>query len=187
MQPERGKDGVVILVRYQGKPAAHKVFIRKTKSKKSILFELKCLKRAAELGIAPQLYGYDIVSSPASFVMQALGKTLVDVLNEERGILPDHYQRKMIDILDALDRHGIFHGDVSALNFMTGIGMESSKLYVIDFGMSSRITPAFRRLNGNHPNIKLGITYFILRIREQFPAFMPTILLEKVQSVFGLS
>ena len=179
---ERGKDGVVTLVHFNGKRAAHKVF-RKNKNREDIRTELKFLKRVAALGIAPVLYGYDVTSNPASFVMQALGKTLVDVINDERGVLPDHYQRQMIDILSTLDRHGIHHGDVSALNFMTGTGMEERKLYVIDFGMSEWMTSAFLRKNGNHANVKLGLSVFILKIREQFPGFMPTLLLQTVSAL----
>jgi len=180
----RGKDGVVTLVNYKGKEAAQKTF-RKNKKRDAIRFELKCLKRIATLGIAPQLYGYDIVSEKPSFVMQALGKTLVDVINESKGILPMTYQRQMIDILDTLDRHRIFHGDVSALNFMTGTGIESNKLYIIDFGMSTRMNSDFIAKNGKHSNVKLGLAVFILKIREQFPGFMPTLLLEKVQSLLN--
>ena len=178
----RGKDGVVTLVKFNGKDAAQKTF-RKNKKREAIRFELKCLKRIARLGIAPQLYGYDMVSEKPSFVMQALGSTLVDVINDSRGGLPITYQRQMIDILDTLDRHQIFHGDVSALNFMTGTGIESNKLYIIDFGMSSRIDSDFIRKNGNHSNVKLGLAVFILKIREQFPGFMPTLLLEKIESL----
>jgi tRNA A-37 threonylcarbamoyl transferase component Bud32 len=139
------------------------------------------MKKAHRLGISPKIHSYDIECKNPFIVMDELYKTLVDYINKT-GKLSQTHQRQIISILETLDDNRIFHGDVSPLNFMTS--KTDRKLYIIDFGMAKKMDSEFIKQYGKDANVKLGITVFILKIREQYPGFMPDLLLAKVKSTF---
>jgi hypothetical protein len=57
---------------------------------------------------------------------------------------------------------------------------DKDKLYIIDFGMSKKMTDSFISKHSENANIKQGITFFILKIREVIPQFEPRLLTEEV-------
>ena len=181
---KKGKDGTITYHKRGRRDVITKTF-RKNKNRDSIEQEIFFMKKAHRLGISPKIHEVNIEDKNPYIVMDELGKTLVDYINKT-GKLSQQHQRQIISILETLDNNCIFHGDISPLNFMSGKGDDSRNLYIIDFGMAKKIDKAFIAQHGKHPNIKLGITFFILKIREQHPAFMPELLLKKVHSTFEI-
>jgi tRNA A-37 threonylcarbamoyl transferase component Bud32 len=175
---KRGKDGTVTLLR---KGRVKKTF-RRNKNRELIEKEVNFMKKGYRLGVSPKIYEYFSGEDDENpyIVMEELDKTLVDTINRSKGKMSKDHQRQVISILSTLDKNLIFHGDVSPLNFMTGKGEKKDKLYIIDYGMTKDMDEAFIKKHSKDANIKLGITVFILKIREQFPDFHPELLLKKV-------
>jgi len=168
----KGKDGEI----KKGDKVISKVF-KKSKKSSDIENEYNFLSKAYRLGVSPK--PLECVSSGTQkyILMERLDETLFDQMKKNGG-LSDENQREMIRILHLLDKNRIFHGDISPLNFMTKKG--DKKLYIIDFGMSQDMTPEFIRENSRHANVKMGITVFILKLRELVPTFDPVILKNEV-------
>ena len=181
---KKGKDGIITFHKRGKRDVITKTF-RKNKNRDAIDQEIYFMKKAPRLGISPKIHEIDVDDDKPYIVMDELGKTLVDYINKT-GKLSQTHQRQIISILETLDKNCIFHGDISPLNFMSGKGDESTRLYIIDFGMAKKMDKAFITEHGKNANVKLGITFFILKIREQYPAFMPDLLLKKVHSTFVL-
>ena len=181
---KKGKDGIITFHKRGKRDVITKTF-RKNKNRDAIDQEIYFMKKAHRLGISPKIHEIDVDDDKPYIVMDELGKTLVDYINKT-GKLSQTHQRQIISILETLDKNCIFHGDISPLNFMSGKGDESTRLYIIDFGMAKKMDKAFITEHGKNANVKLGITFFILKIREQYPAFMPDLLLKKVHSTFVL-
>lgn len=76
-------------------------------------------------------------------VMELLGNNLTDVLKKS-GVLPFplfcNYAKQMIMILRNIHRKGFLHRDLKPENFMFGRDQNNQKLYLIDFGLATRIT-----------------------------------------------
>ena len=168
----KGKDGEI----KKGEKIISKVF-KKTKKSSDIENEYKFLNKAYNIGIAPKPIEC-ISSGPSKYIlMEKLDETLFDHMKKTGG-LSDEYQKEMIRILHLLDKNKIFHGDISPLNFMTKKG--DKKLYIIDFGMSHDMTPEFIKEHSPHANVKMGITVFILKLRDLVPTFDPILLKNEV-------
>lgn len=178
---KKGKDGTVTETKHKKKDAIVKTF-RKNKNKDEVVKEIYFNKKAHRIGIAPEIYDYGTNKNGQPYIiMQQLGKTLLDHLKNSGKLSLDH-QRQIISLLETLDKNKIFHGDISLLNFMTG-KEDPNKLYIIDFGMSKRMDDDFIQQYGKDANCKLGISVFILKIREQIPSFEPSLLLKKVNQL----
>lgn len=175
---KKGKDGTVTLIR----SGRVKKTFRRNKNRELIEKEVNFMKKGYRLGVSPKIYEYFSGEDDENpyIVMEELDKTLVDTINRSKGKMSKEHQRQVISILSILDKNLIFHGDVSPLNFMTGKGEKKDKLYIIDYGMAKDMDEAFIKKHSKDANIKLGITVFILKIREQFPDFHPELLLKKV-------
>lgn len=180
---KRGKDGAICKEKKGSDDVVYKVF-GKGKNKKDIKNEIKFMKKGHELGISPKVYEYNVDCDHPYIVMEEMEKTLFDWMKDD-CMISDDFQRQMIDILETLDRHRIFHGDVSPLNFMTS-KHDPSRLYIIDYGMAKDMDKNFVKEHSENANIKQGITFFILKIREQNPLFQPSLLLEKVMNTLSL-
>uniref|UniRef100_A0A6C0KFH7 Protein kinase domain-containing protein n=1 Tax=viral metagenome TaxID=1070528 RepID=A0A6C0KFH7_9ZZZZ len=181
---KKGKDGTITYHKRGKLDVVTKTF-RKNKNRDSVKQEIHFMKKAHRLGVSPKIYEFDVNVDNPYIVMDELGKTLVSYINKT-GKLSQSHQRQIISILERLDDNCIFHGDVSPLNFMTGKGDDSNNLYIIDFGMAKKMDKQFIGEHGKNANVKLGITVFILKIREQLPSFMPELLLKKVHSTLKL-
>jgi len=185
---KKGKDGTVTVIESGKKRVVRKMF-RKNKNREEIDNEVKMMKKGHNLGISPKVYTYfkGNDSENPYIDMEELGETLFDIIKKE-GNISDKYQQQIISILETLDENHIFHGDISPLNFMTGTEKNGKKdrLYIIDYGMAKKMDSAFIKKNSKDANVKLGITVFILKIREQCPEFKPELLLKKVYSTLSL-
>lgn len=174
---KRGKEGEI----KREKGIISKVF-NADKKDSDIVKEFHFLQIGYQLGISPKPILMNTKGKTRYIIMEELDYTLFDHLKENMGKMSDDFQKQMIYILHTLDENHIFHADTSPLNFMIKKGKKGKKdkLYVIDFGMSKKITPSFIKKNGEYPNIRLGITFFILRIRDFLPSFEPKLLLTEV-------
>ena len=181
---KKGKDGTVTVIESGKKRLVRKTF-RKNKNRDDIDNEVKMMKKGYNLGISPKVYTYFTGNDTENpyIDMEELGETLFDIIKKE-GNISDKYQQQIISILETLDANHIFHGDISPLNFMTG--KNEDRLYIIDYGMAKKMDSAFIKKNSKDANVKLGITVFILKIREQYPEFNPELLLKKVYSKLSL-
>jgi tRNA A-37 threonylcarbamoyl transferase component Bud32 len=180
---KKGKDGTITFL-MKGKKEVVKKTFRSNKNKDDIKNEIAMMKKSQKLGISPIVYSSDIKAEKPFIVMEQLGKTLFEYM-KKTGKLSLRHQKQMISILKKLDDNQIFHGDISPLNFITGKD-DPSHLYIIDFGMAKEMDDDFIKKHGKNANVKLGITFFILKIREQFPSFEPVLLLQKVHSLLHL-
>ena len=178
---KKGKDGTIAFLMKGKKEVVTKTF-RSNKNKDDIKNEIAMMKKAQKLGISPIVYSSNIKAERPFIVMEQLGKTLFEYM-KKTGKLSLRHQKQIISILETLDENRIFHGDISPLNFMTG---KDDKLYIIDFGMAKEMDDAFIKKHGKNANVKLGITVFILKIREQLETFEPVLLLKKVYSLLKL-
>jgi predicted Ser/Thr protein kinase len=180
---KRGKDGAICREKHKNKNVVYKVF-GKDKNKKEIKNEIKFMKKGYDLGISPKIYEYDVDVLHPYIVMEEMDRTLFDWMKDD-CVISDDFQMQIINILEILDQNRIFHGDVSPLNFMTS-HVNPNKLYIIDYGMSKEMNSEFIKEHSEHANIKQGITFFILKIREQNPNFQPKLLLDKVMNTLSL-
>lgn len=180
---KRGKDGAICKEKKGKDDVVYKVF-RKDKNKKDIKNEIKWMKKGHELGISPAIYEYNVDVDHPYIVMEEMDKTLYDHMKDD-CVISDDFQRQMIDILETLDKNFIFHGDISPLNFMTS-KRDPLKLYIIDYGMAKEMNKKFVEEHSENANIKQGITFFILKIREQNPSFHPSLLLDKVMNTLSI-
>jgi len=144
--------------------------------------EYEFMEKGYELGVSPRPILYNTNGKCRYMIMEELDYTLFDHIKNNNGEISDYFQNQMISILNVLDKNKIFHGDVSPLNFMISKnkGKNKDKLYIIDYGMAKKMTKSFIEKNGEHSNIKLGLTFFILKIREVIPSFEPKILLKEI-------
>ena len=179
-----GKDAQVYSVLNRNKKMAIKLF-KKSKKIESIEQEIEFQKKIYKLGLCPKPYSMSSANKYISMQQIGDGETLWNRIVKHKGKMSVKEQKDLIEILEILDYQNIFHGDVSASNFLFDSD-DSDRLYIIDFGMSNNIDEKFLKKNGKDANIKLGLTFFIVRVREEFPEFQPKLLLKKVQSLLDL-
>lgn len=172
---KKGKDGSIFQVSKKNIPMIAKIF-RRNKNSEEIQQEYKFQKKAYTLGIAPKTYGYSADQEKKYILMEKMDETLYEVLKRNNYVMSVKYQKQLIEIMQILDNNKIFHSDTSPLNFMTKKG----ELYIIDFGMSCKIDKKCIEKNGENPNVKLGIIFFIVKTRLVSPKFTPELLIKKV-------
>jgi tRNA A-37 threonylcarbamoyl transferase component Bud32 len=177
---KKGKDGKLLRVCRGRKQMIMKLF-RKNKNPDMIEKEFLFLEKGADLGISPKTYGYN-TGVHNYIVMEELEYTLLDHI-KKHGCIKEKYQKQMIRILETLDKHSIFHGDISLLNFMFD---KTGKLFIIDYGMAKDMNETFIKKYSKDANIKYGITALILKLREIDPNFKCDILTQKVFSKLHL-
>jgi tRNA A-37 threonylcarbamoyl transferase component Bud32 len=172
---KKGKDGNIYKVLKKNTPMIAKIF-RKNKNSEEILQEYKFQTKAYKLGISPKTYGYSI-EDKKYILMEEMEETLYEIIKRNNFEMPLKYQKQFLEIMNILDENKIFHSDTSPLNFMT----KNEKLYIIDFGLSCKIDKKCVEKNGENPNFKLGIIFFIIKTRLVFPKFTPEYLIKKVE------
>lgn len=145
---------------------------RKNKNLQKIMNEYNMQRRASMSGLAPRVFGLlPDEEGKLGIVMEKMHHTLMDEIRKDNE-LTEKWQREMIRVLKELDKLKIFHGDVSPINFM----IKNGQLYLIDFGMSKEMSPEFISQVGKNANLNVGITSFILKLREFVPNFSPKLL-----------
>ncbi len=155
-----GKDGRTFLAIDDDKrEVAIKIF-RKSKKESEIETEAKLQIIAAEAGLSPKVIEY---SARGRFiVMEKLDTNLFDLFKQQNGQITISQQKALITLFRKLDKCKIFHGDPNPLNFMK----KGTKWYVIDFGLSQKITERNTRKYSDHPNMKYMPLGFKLKIQK---------------------
>lgn len=155
-----GKDGRTFLAIDDNKnEVAIKIF-KKTKKESEIDTEAKLQIIAAEKGIAPSVIEYS--AKGRYIVMEKLDTNLFDLFKQQKGRITIKQQRSLIKLFISLDECKIFHGDPNPLNFMC----KNNKWYIIDFGMSQKITLKNIPKYSDHPNIKYMPLGFKLKLQK---------------------
>lgn len=157
----KGKEGVTYLVRTKdNKEYAMKTF-KKTKSSDKIRKEADLQATAALLGIAPKVIEIDTTSK--RIIMEKMDTHLIDIMKKQNGDLLISQQKQLIRIFKDLDKAKVFHADSNILNYM----FKNKKLFIIDFGMSSKIdTKLIKKLGTDTPNLHIMNLGFILKLKE---------------------
>lgn len=131
--------------RKDGRAYAMKTFKSKSKSEAAFRREIDFQQRAAAAGVSPRVVhaGRD-AQGRLFFIMSALHETLSSVAVKacshgdiRSKLLMISVESQMLRIFETLDSLRILHNDSSAVNFMFD---GSGRLYVIDFGMSKKVT-----------------------------------------------
>lgn len=177
---EKGKEGQLYRVLRRKQPMIAKVY-RKNKNQESVEDEYHFLKKGYELGISPKVYGYN-VGTVNYIVMGELKQTIFEDI-KKTGKLTNQQQTRIIKIMEILDENNLFHGDVSPLNFMTD---DNGEIQIIDYGMSKWIDDKFIDKHGVDSNVKLGLTFFVVKTRKFFPDFNPKLITKKIFSKLDL-
>jgi tRNA A-37 threonylcarbamoyl transferase component Bud32 len=171
---KRGGDGKIYLV---SRTKVMKQW-RLNKNVDKIRMESAFQQRAAAFGVAPEVFEVrPDADGRWGMVMERMSHTLMDEIRRDNG-LSEHWQHEIIRVLRTLDDLRIFHGDLSPINFM----VNENKLYVIDFGKSVKMDVPFVKLYGRHANITIGITAFVMKMREFVPTFRPELLLKAIRT-----
>ena len=150
-----GKEGTVFQETIDGVQYAQKVFKPK-KAISRVKREAEFQKLAAQHGIAPEIIEVN-TSSPPSFTMEKMDKTVIDVINEQDGELTEEQQKKILSLYQKMDEIKLLHNDSNPLNLM--IVGEEWKL--IDYGMSKKITKEYGKKHDNIPNLKVGLRFLL--------------------------
>ena len=157
-----GKEGSVFLVRemFGGVElqCVKKVF-KKSKSHKMVQKEASYQFHASQVGVAPDVISVDL-STPPSITMYKMDRTIIDVIEEQNGILTEDQQTQILSLYQRLDEIGLLHNDSNPLNIMIGCDGEccsgicpSPVWKLIDYGMSKKIT----KKHGTCPNVKISL------------------------------
>lgn len=157
----KGKDGKTFLVvdRF-GYEYAMKTF-RKNKSSDAITKEVELQRLCSDAGIAPKII--DVDTNSKFIVMEKMDYHLLDEINNSKGLLSESRQKELLKIFKTLDKVGVLHGDVNLLNYM----VKNGKLYIIDFGLSRRLTPDYKKRIGiENVNIVLSLLGFVLKMKD---------------------
>ena len=126
------------------------------KDTSKLLNEVKFLKRAAALGLAPQVSDVHSDLKRGVLVMELLaGGTLKAVLERQKGVLRPEQQERLVHILESLGGPGcdMVHGDLA--NPLNYVEDAAGVLHVIDFGFSRDIGKLDREVLGNSPRLNL--------------------------------
>lgn len=156
-----GRDGKTFLVEDKfGCQYAMKKF-KKNKSEKKIADEVLFQRVCSNVFISPKIVDVDLRKK--FIVMEKMDFHLLDEINAKNGIFSKKRQHELVRILKKMDKLKIFHGDVNILNFM----IKNGKLFVIDFGMSKKITDTLiKKVGTTHPNLRLVLLSFITKLAE---------------------
>lgn len=157
----KGKEGITYLVCTPNKKKCAMKTFSKKKSKSSLLKESKLQMMASMLGIAPKIIDVNVESK--YIVMEKMDNHLINKINKQNGILTENQQKEIINIYKKLDKSKVFHGDANLLNYM----YKKKKLYMIDFGMSQKITPQLiKKLGTSTPNLDIMTLGLVLKLKS---------------------
>lgn len=113
-------------------------------TKKKFLTEVINQKKAAKLGLAPQIYEVFVGKNSGGIVMEKMDYTATEFIKKilKSNLTEDEKVANIYDvvlnmiyIIETLAEHQIFHGDVHFDNFM----YKNNILKIIDFGFSQKI------------------------------------------------
>lgn len=156
-----GKEGKTFVVKNRrGHKYAMKTF-PKSKSSKTLKRELEFQQRASKHGLSPKIRDYDTVSK--YIVMDLLDKNLLEILQEQNGVLTLTQQKHIINLFKGLDKINIFHRDPNPLNIMT----KNGNWYIIDYGFAVEITDKLKKkYDSEDLNLHFMTTGLLLKLKE---------------------
>ncbi|OXA55493.1 casein kinase I [Folsomia candida] len=117
-----------------------------------LLYESKVCKLLKAHGI-PEVKWFGTVNDYNVLVMQLLGPSLEDLFNYShrqftlKTVL--HLADQMIQRVETVHNKGFIHRDIKPDNFLMGSGNETSKVFIIDFGLSKKFRDS--RTRGHIP------------------------------------
>ena len=133
---------------------------RKNKSVSKLEKEIELQNLASELKICPKIVEFN--TELKYIIMEKMDRHLIDSV-EKNKCLSLKQQKQIISIYKKLDKAKVFHGDVNLLNYM----YKKSKLYIIDFGMSKKITKRLiKKLGTKYPNLHIMTLGLVLSLKD---------------------
>ena len=158
-----GKEGITYLVKTSRKEYAMKTF-RPNKSVQRLQKEAELQKMAK--GLSPSVK--ETNTTLKYIVMDRLDETLVDVINRNKGVLDDATQQQIVDLVDGLDKIGVFHADPNPSNFM----LKSDKMYIIDYGFAKKIDDKLQKQHSTkRVNRKFMIIGLLVQLRDMYSKY----------------
>lgn len=158
-----GKEGTTYLVMDPIRPEkryAMKCF-RRTKSENRLAEEAHYQWIVSKAGLAPKVYEFN--PREKYILMEALDRTLLNILHENHGKFPESLQQKVIDLYKQLDETGVAVNDGNPRNIME----KNGKLYMIDYGLAKfSNSSSFRKYPT--PNMTLLPNALFFYIKEKF-------------------
>ncbi len=132
-----GKDGSAYIIVNKKNPEKEYVIkmFRAKKSFNKVRNEVRFQTIASLYGISPKIYEYGAKPNPYIIMDKMNQGTILDVIDNQGGILSEEQQKQIIDIYRILDKIKIYHNDYNLLNFM----INDDKVYIIDFGFSKKL------------------------------------------------
>lgn len=104
--------------------------------KRITLEEATNQQKAAMLGVAPKVYGYNENSLQWCMTMEFLKDAVYDEDNKDSylntKVIPIHARQQLVALCHILDTNGICHNDLKPDNYR----MRGDRLYIIDYGLS---------------------------------------------------
>lgn len=160
----QGKDGITYKVSFSTNPGifyAMKTF-KDGHSSKAIDTEAHTQMMASACGAAPRVLCFN--AKERFIIMDQMNDHLVEHLKANNGVLSAPHQKRIVDIMRALDESGIFHNDANIMNLMLD---HKKKIYLIDYGMSKKITPSLcQKLKTYKPNTDFMLSAICIKMRE---------------------
>ncbi|CAD8185707.1 unnamed protein product [Paramecium pentaurelia] len=148
-----GSFGVVLLGHDKDKNIDVAIKIEKEENEdvRSLEREVQVLERLNGIEGVPKLYWHGEQDDFNVIVMQILGKDLAHYVKSKKKFsfkTTIQLGIQIVKVLERIHNKGVVHRDLKPENVLFGIDDESSKIYVVDFGISK----IFRDKNGNiHP------------------------------------
>ncbi|XP_043643672.1 casein kinase I [Drosophila teissieri] len=107
-----------------------------------LMYEAKVYEQLARSPGFPTLLHYGSEKNYNAMVMDLLGPSLEELFNlcKRRFTLKTVLMLtdQLLMRIECVHEHGFIHRDIKPDNFLMGLGSHSSKLYLIDFGLSKR-------------------------------------------------
>ncbi|KAM3127812.1 hypothetical protein pb186bvf_020091 [Paramecium bursaria] len=146
-----GSFGVVLLGldKETKQEVAIKIEKEENEEVRSLEREVEVLNRLIDCDGAPKLYWQGEQDDYNVIIIQLLGKDLAYHMKNKKKFTLKTVIQLGINILRCLERihlRGVVHRDLKPENILLGIGEESQKIYLVDFGISK----IFRDPNGRH-------------------------------------
>lgn len=107
--------------------------------KKNVIKEASIQQKAATMGVAPKVYGYDENPLQWCMTMEFIKDAVYDETNEnsylDTKVITIDARKQLVALCHKLDMNGISHNDLKPDNYR----MQENRLYIIDYGLSKDV------------------------------------------------